>query len=61
MSNIVQTFCRAFLVYLVPIVTVAAAYLLLNEKITTAALLGTFLTLIGLFISERKSSQKKVA
>lgn len=41
-------------IYIVPVVTVAASALILNEKITWATLLGTFLTLTGSYISERK-------
>lgn len=41
-------------IYIVPVVTVAASALVLNEKITWATLLGTFLTLTGSYISERK-------
>lgn len=41
-------------IYIVPVFTVAASALILNEKITWATLLGTFLTLTGSYISERK-------
>lgn len=41
-------------IYIVPVITVAASALVLNEKITWAILTGTFLTLIGSYISERK-------
>ncbi|AIQ24914.1 multidrug transporter [Paenibacillus sp. FSL H7-0737] len=41
-------------IYIVPVVTVAASALILNEKITWATLLGIFLTLTGSYISERK-------
>ncbi|MEK4491854.1 MULTISPECIES: DMT family transporter [Paenibacillus] len=41
-------------IYIVPVITVAASALVLNVKITWAILTGTFLTLIGSYISERK-------
>ncbi|MEK5417816.1 MULTISPECIES: DMT family transporter [unclassified Paenibacillus] len=41
-------------IYIVPVITVAASALVLNEKITWAILTGTFLTLTGSYISERK-------
>ncbi len=46
-------------IYLVPVVAVFAAASILQENITTLAMLGTGLTLTGLVISEIKS--KKVA
>lgn len=45
-------------IYLVPVVTVVASALILHERVTTMAVLGTVLTLAGLFISESKFSQK---
>ncbi|MEC0129790.1 MULTISPECIES: DMT family transporter [Paenibacillus] len=41
-------------IYIVPVITVAASALVLNEKIIWAILTGTFLTLTGSYISERK-------
>jgi drug/metabolite transporter (DMT)-like permease len=41
-------------IYLVPVITVAAAALFLHEKLTWAILIGTLLTLSGSYISERK-------
>lgn len=41
-------------IYLVPVITLAASFLILHEKITWATLTGAFLTLIGSYISERK-------
>ncbi|MDT3424866.1 drug/metabolite transporter (DMT)-like permease [Paenibacillus forsythiae] len=41
-------------IYIVPVITVAASALLLHEQITWATLAGTFLTLTGSYISERK-------
>ena len=45
-------------IYLVPVVTIAASYLILNEEITGTALFGAFLTLMGLFVSEKKYKRK---
>ncbi|WP_310829196.1 DMT family transporter [Paenibacillus pedocola] len=41
-------------IYLVPVITVAAAALFLHEQLTWAILIGTLLTLCGSYISERK-------
>lgn len=46
-------------IYIVPIVTVVTSVIVLHEKITKLAALGTALTLVGLFISESKISFKK--
>ncbi len=40
--------------YLIPVVTVVAAYFVLGEKITPAGLAGAFLTVAGLFLSNIK-------
>jgi drug/metabolite transporter (DMT)-like permease len=45
-------------IYLVPVITIASSYLILKENITAAALLGTSLTMIGLFLSEKKTKGK---
>ncbi|WP_087434233.1 DMT family transporter [Paenibacillus apiarius] len=45
-------------IYLVPVITIAASYLFLHEPITGTALLGTLLTLAGLFLSETKHKEK---
>lgn len=45
-------------IYLVPVVTVTASALLLREKITWIAMLGTLLTLAGLLLSERRRKEK---
>ena len=45
-------------IYLVPAVTVITSILILNETITWIAACGTLLTLVGLFISERKVKRK---
>ncbi len=41
-------------IYLVPVITIVASSLILHEKITWVALTGACLTLVGLYISERK-------
>lgn len=41
-------------IYMVPVITVVTSAIILNEKITGIALIGTALTLAGLFLSERK-------
>ncbi|NLI93010.1 MAG: DMT family transporter [Peptococcaceae bacterium] len=43
-------------IYVVPIITIAASSLILRENITRVALIGAFLILLGLFISEKKSN-----
>ena len=45
-------------IYLVPVITIASSYLILKENITLTASLGTFLTIIGLFLSEKKTKGK---
>jgi drug/metabolite transporter (DMT)-like permease len=42
-------------IYLVPVITVVTSVIILNEKITIIAAIGTALTLAGLFISERRT------
>ncbi|MGE6632072.1 DMT family transporter [Bacillus sp. NPDC077027] len=46
-------------IYAVPIVTIIISMIVLNEKLTPLAILGTSLTLTGLFLSERKIKHKK--
>lgn len=46
-------------IYLVPVVTVVFSVLILHEKITMMAVLGTILTLSGLVVSELKIGKKK--
>ena len=41
-------------IYMVPVITVVTSVLILHEKITVLAGLGTLLTLAGLFLSESK-------
>lgn len=44
-------------IYIVPVVTVVTSVIVLNEKITMMALMGTILTLIGLFLSQNKEDK----
>ncbi len=44
-------------IYIVPVISVAASALILHEQITWATLAGTFLTLTGSYISERKPNR----
>ncbi|MDF2921835.1 MAG: protein of unknown function transrane [Paenibacillaceae bacterium] len=46
-------------IYLVPVITITASYLILQETITGTALLGTLLTLTGLLLSERGLRKKQ--
>lgn len=46
-------------IYLVPVITVAAAVLILHEEITAAAVWGALLTVAGLVLSERRGIQTK--
>jgi drug/metabolite transporter (DMT)-like permease len=46
-------------IYLVPVITVIASALILHEQITWITLLGTLLTLLGSFVSEKKVRSKK--
>lgn len=46
-------------IYIVPIITVATSVIVLDEKITLVSVLGTVLTLTGLFLSESKIKFKK--
>lgn len=48
-------------IYMVPVITVAASVLILHEKITPLAALGTVLTLAGLLLSESKLFLRKEA
>lgn len=41
-------------IYMVPVITVVTSVLILHEKITVLAVIGTVLTLAGLFLSESK-------
>lgn len=42
-------------IYMVPVITVVTSSIVLHEKITQLSLIGTALTLVGLFISESKT------
>ncbi|MDO5411497.1 MAG: DMT family transporter [Lachnospiraceae bacterium] len=46
-------------IYMIPVITVVTSVLILNEKITVPAGIGTVLTLAGLFISESRLFKKK--
>ena len=46
-------------IYLVPIITVAVSFFVLNEKQSIRSVLGIVMTLFGLFLSERKVAGKK--
>lgn len=46
-------------IYLVPVITVITAMIVLQESMTWMAILGTLLTLTGLFISEIKIKTRK--
>lgn len=41
-------------IYIIPVITILAAFFILHEEITGISLAGALLTLAGLFISERK-------
>lgn len=41
-------------IYMVPVITVVTSFLILKEKVTILSVIGTLLTLAGLFISEYK-------
>ena len=45
-------------IYLIPVVTVIAAVIILNERITGVALAGILMTLAGLALSEQRSSSR---
>jgi drug/metabolite transporter (DMT)-like permease len=44
---------------MIPVITVVASALILHEKITVLAGIGTVFTLAGLFLSERKQGGPK--
>ncbi len=48
-------------IYMIPVVTVVTSVVVLHEKITLMAAIGTILTLAGLFLSEGKIFFKKRA
>lgn len=47
-------------IYLIPVVTIIFAFFTLGEKITPLGALGAVLTIIGLFISEKKDKRQSV-
>lgn len=47
-------------IYMVPVITVVTSTLILHEQITVLSIIGTLLTLAGLFLSERKTMRKEV-
>lgn len=46
-------------IYMVPVITIATSFIVLRETITWVSLVGTILTLIGLFLSESKFNFRK--
>ncbi|HHW38702.1 MAG TPA: DMT family transporter [Bacillales bacterium] len=46
-------------IYMIPVITVVTSILVLHEKITSMAAIGTVLTLAGLFVSESKMYLRK--
>lgn len=46
-------------IYMVPVITVITSVLILHEKLTLLAGIGTVLTLIGLFLSEYKPERNR--
>ncbi|WP_196593275.1 DMT family transporter [Pectinatus sottacetonis] len=52
------TNCSAY-IYLIPIITIVTAFIFLNETITGSTIIGCFLTLFGLIISENRFSLKQ--
>ncbi|MBP1905741.1 drug/metabolite transporter (DMT)-like permease [Paenibacillus turicensis] len=52
--KIVGAINTSLYIYLVPVITVATSIIVLHEKMTGMAIAGTLLTLVGLFVSERR-------
>lgn len=46
-------------IYMVPVITVITSVLILHERLTLLAGIGTVLTLIGLFLSEHRTERKE--
>lgn len=46
-------------IYMVPVITVVTSVIVLHERITALAAVGTALTLVGLFLSESRTFQKR--
>ena len=47
-------------IYMVPVITVITSVIILHEKLTLLAGIGTVLTLIGLFLSEYKPERNRI-
>lgn len=45
-------------IYMVPVITVLTSVIVLHEKLTTLSVVGTLLTLAGLFLSEGKTKNR---
>lgn len=45
-------------IYLTPVITVATAYIVLDEQLALVALCGVFLTLAGLIVAQYKELKK---
>lgn len=45
-------------IYMVPVITVLTSFFVLHELLTILSLIGTLLTLLGLFLSESKPHPK---
>jgi len=52
--NILGTVKVSCAIYLIPVVTTIFAFFVMDEKITLLGAIGTVITIIGLFISEKK-------
>lgn len=52
--KIVGAIKTSLYIYLVPVITVATSIIVLHEKMTGMAIVGTLLTLVGLIVSERR-------
>ena len=46
--------------YLIPVVTIVFAFFTLGEKITLLGAAGALITIVGLFISEKKTNQSSL-
>jgi drug/metabolite transporter (DMT)-like permease len=46
-------------IYMIPVITVVTSVLVLRERITGMAVVGTLLTLVGLIISESKFGRQE--
>lgn len=59
--NRLGTITTSTYVYIIPTITVAASALILNEPITSYSVIGTVLTIAGLFLSQYKSRKTGAA